>query len=125
MKILLYLLVLCTLPACVVAVPVDPDSPDGIAANLGLTVLCTDGTVWLSQTSPFTVWVEHSIPGYLPLPVTVAEMRDWLDSVIVTISGDIYLFENDQWRLLPEIPCSSGVPAETDTSFGDLKSMYR
>jgi hypothetical protein len=125
MKVLMYLAVFCVLPACVIAVSVDPDSPDGIAAILGLEVLCTDGIVFTSPTAPFTVWEEHSLPGYLPLPVSVADMRDWDGYIILTTDGEIYLFEHGEWRLLPEVPCSGDVSTETETSFGDLKSLYR
>ena len=126
------------------AVPVDPNALDGVAAittasidgqsNTVFLILCTDGKVYdLSGSGPYGyAWSPNN--GFNDVPIPVSEILDWTPMGFRTHSGLIYVStRNDpqtKWRivgqdqLIAPIPCQEPVPL-TPESIGDIKSMFR
>ena len=124
---LLILVVVCASVAA--AAPVNPNSPDGVAAvhynDAWMYALCTDGRVFLLQApSQSQAW--QLIEDHLPVPV--AEMAEWSLYFIRTTGGAIWRGDpqlgSDNWTLAPAIPCEAPVPAQGH-SLGGVKGLFR
>ncbi len=124
----------------VLAVPVNPVAPDGIAAafvemhdaywlatnNFKLWVLCTSGDVYfltgVISSAQWTLW------SSLHPPVPLTDILDWTPICLQTKTGGRWVYlevaGEDFWRPLPGIPCEPPVPT-IPKSLGALKRGYR
>jgi hypothetical protein len=121
------------------AVPVDPNAEDGVAAiypenHDGFTsnyvwVLRTNGEVWRYDNNG--VWRQSGIDpnlsgGDLTVPVPVIEIADWTPGYFVTHSGTHWYngayTPLDYWTQLPPPPWS---PVQSSPqSLGSVKGMF-
>ena len=111
------------------AVPVDPNAPDGIAASLMggsfWYVLTTSGELWYKSCSVEDPW--RLDQKSLPPGVSVSEIAEWKYTWIVTHDGTVwaYSYVNQQgWAIMTPFPGGQPV-SETPESIGDIKSMFR
>ena len=88
--------VLAVLAMPALAVPVNPDSPTGVAAtfmaergdNLWVTVMATDGTICSA------ILIDGQDPDWIVnplLPVDIHEIADWTPRLIVTNGGVFWI----------------------------------
>jgi len=130
-SIILVLIALLALPALTLAVPVDPDAPDGVAAALriepsGTYILCVSGEIWrMNPVAGMGPW--ESVSDTLPIPVS--EIQDWTHrAVIKAVDGTTWLWvliSEDSWGWeAVDSPCSPPIPNQTQ-SLGSLKQMFR
>ncbi len=126
------------------AVPVDPATTDGVAAQLLLGdpyggfsryVLCEDGTIYVkaANTRPSEPW---GVFGGVGVPVPVSEIKDWTLYTVITNTGQTWLWVDlgeaggprwYEWGThpkLPPAPCDAAIGNDT-SSFGKLKSVFR
>lgn len=123
------------------AVPVTPNSPDGIAALFlysgTYVLLCNDGDMWslTNLGSPSAQWVPNTYTT--PLPVPVSQISEFTLGMLTTISGERWIFvpvdnmSREEWRrvdaagdAIPPLPCAGGV-MESNESLGKLKALFR
>lgn len=118
------LVLLCLLAATsALAVPVDPDAADGVAAWSGTSVLCTSGEVYFFVV-PEQRWV-LDYDGAINPPVPVNEIADWSVNTFTTISGEHWAFYySGGWVTMPLPPCAGPVDTQNQ-NMGDLKSLFR
>jgi hypothetical protein len=135
----LVLVLLGLLVGASLAVPVDPNAEDGVAAiwpdNFDgfvrgfVWVLRTNGEVWRYDCEG--VWrqsgVDPNLSGDLTVPVPVTEIADWTPSFFTTHSGTRWFMGNDEpldyWTPLPAPPWS---PVQSSPqSLGSVKEMFR
>jgi len=113
------------------AVPVNPSSPDGIAAlywvNQQCWILTTTGHMWIVDVSSGTPVCTSgdAEPG---LPIPVAEIKDWSWGIMMSRDGLIWYYagpgETASWHSAA-IPClEAPIPTENKT-FGGIKEKYR
>jgi hypothetical protein len=127
MKALVAVALLLASTAPVIAVPVDLNAPDGIAARQievnSMIVLCTDGRVFSINTYD-RVWTFLGDD----LPVPIVEIADWHLNFIRTHDGALWMGNlhptDSEWQLVPPLPCSTAVREKTP-NLGQLKSMFR
>jgi len=119
----LALLALAVCP-CAASV-VNPQSPDGIAANepgndtWQVWLLSTAGEVWSYDAN--NGW-EHEV--YMTPPVPVADLACWWPCFCLTIDGRYFRLQDQTWLAEPPPPIFSPVPG-ADRSLGDMKGAYR
>ena len=110
-----------------VAIPVNPDAPDEIAAlylpdhNMSVRILRTNGEVWELDNDTWT-W-EHS--QFFSVPVPVSEIADWFPASFQTHSGDVWFRRygtGETWEIVPPTPWG-GSPVK-ETSLGSVKTMF-
>lgn len=109
------------------AVPLDPGSPDGVAAKYSsgdqLNVLCTNGEAWIWSSS--TRQWEQPFDGALNPPVLLANIADWNLTSFHDTAGDYWFFNGaDGWVVAPRTPPCGAVPG-AQHSIGELKSLFR
>lgn len=102
------------------AVPVDPNSPDGIAAFYNAAVLSTYGLVYNydNGSDSWLPWGEDD-----PLPVSVSEIRDWWWHSFRTYDNRFFMFDGD-WVEVPFPPIEGPIQSESET-LGSVKQMFR
>ena len=116
--------VLCFAVVTAASAPVDPDSPNGIAASEsgsdGVIVwfLTTGGEVWCH--SPGSGW-EHE--SYMSPPVPANELALWWPRFCATADGRFFRYEAPAWVEVPA-PAFFTVPTATE-SLGAVKRSYR
>ncbi len=81
-----YLIVFLLFATWAGAVPVNPYSPDGIAARDGLTVLCVMGEMWSFDTGQRQWTIGLGLTGSNP-PMPVTEIAEWGKSWLKTNDG--------------------------------------
>ncbi len=105
------------------AVPVDPNAPNEIAAFSidDVILLRTNGEVY-DYDYPTHTWVLNS---RLEVPVPVADIADWQTDCFITHGSDWWYMNPDsqEWEILPQ-PEWAPVSSES-SSMGGIKSMYR
>lgn len=137
MKFAIYLSILMALACAAVAVPVDANAPDGIAAvylggvggipgNEFFFALCTTGEVWVAGASgvgPLN-WAQN--PSFLRITVPVSTIADWTPYYYVKIDGSRWYHPDGSWAgWMPfATPCSASVDVKTE-SLGSIKGLYR
>ncbi len=124
MKALLPLALLLIIACSALAVPVNPDSPNGVAATLigGQTiwVLCANGAeyVWSWNDTEWTFIGDN-------LPVPVDQIAEWSRYIIITVDGQMYGGDSASgWTQLPTVPCLDTVAQDTQ-DLGNLKARFR
>jgi len=124
MRLTITIVAVALLAASAVAVPVDPEAPDGIAAWKDVTVLCTSGEVFYFDDDALA-WLQiHD--GRLNVPIPVEQIADWSYTTFVSISGDRWRWAGptNGWIVIPPLDCA-GVVHQDGENLGDLKSMFR
>lgn len=135
MRTILSSVALFVVASNVVAMPLDLDNPNGIAAmwsggegsSLQVLVVCTDGTGQLGSSGN---WVPTSAA-----PVPLSQVADWTPLVCYTTDGRWFqrgsLGPNSRWELmdgqhatLTPPPCFTPVGA-AGKSMGSVKSLFR
>lgn len=121
-------LALLALAAPAIAVPVNPNAPDQIAAvywsSFSCYVLRTNGELW--SFSFQTGWEQQSGDLASPLPVPLAEIADWELYALVTQAGERWILRGmapGGWAQLPPPPFAP-VPGAA-RSLGNVKGTYR
>jgi len=110
------------LAASSLAVPVDPNAEDGVAAiiyNGGTAnALCTNGEVW--TFNDYWNRLSHMDP-----PVPVSDIADWDYSGFIHVNGEYWYWSGTEvWNVMPLPPPCGPVEAEPQ-SLGSVKEMYR
>jgi hypothetical protein len=106
------------------AVPVDPDSPNGIAAfdfqGGVINALCTNGEVWRFNGGPWERWADFDPP------VPVTEIEDWLLTGFRNTLGEYWWFNEGAgtWQPVPMPPPCGAVQAQPQ-SLGSVKEMFK
>jgi len=124
---LLALIGLLTLPAFTLAVPVDSDAPDGVAAiiwagdnNGRICILGTDGTAWCTEDGnpiAFSHSVNHNVP------VDLSDIADWEYYYLRTNDGVVWA-QYGGWHTIDLPPIAPPVQSDQQ-SLGSLKQMFR
>ena len=123
-----FLIVFLLLATCAGAVPVDPTSPDGIAAQKGLIVLCVSGEVWQFDQGQ-QLWRRYPLTGVDP-SMPIAEIADWDFWSLQTHDGTFWYLHTTgsdpqaEWLVLPPFPCQGPIGSES-SSLGGVKNMFR
>jgi hypothetical protein len=141
MRALLVIIVALCATDISMAVSVDPNAPNGIAAqefsvgaiSVNRLVLCTDGTV--HEVSVYFTDSSSSWVAKAAIPVAIAQVQDWSRNAIVTHDGRVFLwfprvdgeYEWTEWDAdsrFPAAPCGAPVGSNGST-MGSLKSLFR
>lgn len=130
MKSMLLLTTCLLFVSTAAAVPVNPTSPDGVAAIYAdgntLFALDTNGQSWKLVMANLTGWLPTSSSG-LPNGVTIGEVADWTVNYITLKDGARWQYNLDpdlmRWVPVPPLP-SAPIPAHS-SSLGGVKSLFR
>jgi hypothetical protein len=130
-KKLICLVVAHLIAAPALAVPVDPDATNGVAAEIFLGAdshywaLTTSGDTWRLYGNHSDGW-ENMLVG-LPPGVGVADIADWNILWVITHDGTIWrndsIHDPNGWSIAPPFPGGT-VPSES-SSLTDLKARFR
>lgn len=131
MRLILYAILAITLSSVAIAMPVNPYSPDGIASTFSeddvFYVLLTDGMVYTLEYQASNQWRFWGDLSTFPL-VNIVDFRgQFLKMSDGTYWGVSYAqHPNNQtiWNQLAPFPNSGVIPTE-NTSFGDLKALFK
>ncbi len=115
------------LSGSVMAVPVDPNAPDGIAAyyaeDMQFTVLTTDGIM----LAPGAANTWEPLAFGLPDGVSVFDIADWFGRYwLITHDGTVWRAtgqSTEYWENIGMLPTSP--VSESVASMGDVKSLFR
>jgi hypothetical protein len=114
------------------AVPVNPNSPDGIAALYyvefdalvdawGYYVLTTSGEVWLVRPAPGTITCALY---QAEIPVPLSEIRDWSFNCLITYDNQLWYYDRyGNWQTGPISCLQTPIPTENKT-WGGVKGKY-
>jgi hypothetical protein len=125
--------------ASALAVPVDADDPNGIAAVMGYSgtflILCTDGQMYAlaNPESESAMWEPFTYS--LPLPVPLADIADFGIGRLETNSGEHWIYVSTEYGppprwltlsdpALPRLPCAATVRVD-GSALGAVKSLFR
>lgn len=133
------IIVVLLMGASALAVAVDAEDRDGIAAVMGYSgtflILCTDGQMYaLANTdSESAEWEPFTYS--LPLPVPLGDIADFGIGRLETRSGEHWIYVStaygfpQRWLTLrdpglPLLPCAASVRAN-GSALGAVKSLFR
>lgn len=130
-------LLFTSLGGAAIAVPVNPHSPDGVAAianrDQNIDVLMTTGEIWTIHLDVNTgIWAclpDPSVVGLPPIPMET--IREWdtthVPIRVITTNWDLWLWGGPgegHWVRAGAFDCLGAVTNEP-SSMGDLKSLFR
>jgi len=115
------------------AVPVNPNSPDGIAAlhyrifdpsvdPWGYYILTTSGDVWVVTMAADGTVVCSSFEAGIPVPLS--EIKDWSFDGLITYDNQFWIYDRyGNWHGGPISCLQSPIPTENGT-WGGVKGKY-
>jgi hypothetical protein len=134
MRPVLAVLVLASLPAIALAVPVNPTATDQVAAvsydGYGIRLLRTNGEVWSYAVSDYGWLHEDGTQGTvnMTLPIPVSEVADWSYYFLFTQVGVLWQFDPNGpigWHVVDfPPPAWGGVPIQQQ-SLGGMKRIFK
>ncbi len=103
------------------AMPVDPSSPDGVAAFNGQSALGTNGEYWACTDGNWS----RPFDGLIDPPFPLESIEDWRVTTLMLKSGDWMYFNFIQGEWLPIPPPPFAAIPRDEASVGSVKSLFR